>query len=267
MIAIESLTSWLLRVFCALGFFFLIAPLLVIVPLAFNAGDFLTYPLAGFSLRWFDALFFTDQWLVPMKNSFVIGILAALLATVLGTAAAMALQKTSTKLRAPQLGIFLAPVVMPVAVVALGMYFTFVGWGIAKTFLGMILAHAAMGAPFVVSTVSATLKSYDERLYHAALSLGAPPALAFRKVTLPIILPGVLSGALFAFSVSFDDVVIALFVAGPDQRTLPLQMLSGMRENVSPAIAAVSLLMSVLAVALLIVINWLSGKSGKTASV
>lgn len=254
---LESFWSLAFNVFCVAGFVFLVAPLLVIIPLGFNEGEFLTYPMTGYSLRWFRELFGSSQWLPPMMNSFMISLAAASLATCLGTAAAVGLTGVGSTWRYPQLGLFLMPVIMPVAVLAVGTYFAFVRLGLQNTYAGLILAHAGIGVPFVVTTVSATLKSFDERLIRAGQSLGAAPFVVFRRITLPLILPGVLAGAVFAFAVSFDDVVIALFLAGPDQRTLPLQMFSGMRENVSPAIAAAASFMMAIAVLLLITVQLL----------
>ncbi|MGE0238549.1 MAG: ABC transporter permease [Parvibaculaceae bacterium] len=255
--SLEFLWAIFFHVFCLAGFAFLIVPLLVIIPLGFNAGDFLTFPMTGYSLRWYWELFGSSQWLPPMLNSFFISLVAAAIATCLGTAAALGLTRTGPILRYPQLAIFLMPVIMPVAVLAVGIYFAFVRLGLQNTFAGLILAHAGLGAPFVVTTVGATLKGFDERLVQAGQSLGASPATVFRRITFPLVLPGILSGAVFAFAVSFDDVVIALFLAGPDQRTLPLQMFSGMRENTSPAIAAAAAFMMVIAVLLLVTVQLL----------
>ena len=261
--AIEILWAGLFRLFCGATLVFLVLPLLVVAPLAFNDSDFLTYPMRGFSLRWIEEILLSDQWLPPIRNSLFISTCAALIATMLGTAAALGLSKTRTFWRAPQMGLFLMPVVMPIAVLAVGTYLAFVRWGLQGTFAGLILVHAGLGVPFVVTTVAATLKGYDERLFRAALSLGAPPLTAFRQVTLPLILPGVLAGTVFAFSVSFDEVITSLFLAGPSQRTLPLQMFSGMRENVSPAIAAAALFMMVTAVLLLLTVEWLRRRAAR----
>lgn len=257
---VERLWSAAFNLFCIAAFVFLVAPLLVIIPLGFNEGEFLTYPMTGYSLRWFRELFGSSQWLPPMLNSFMISLAAAFVATCLGTAAAIGLTGVRSRWRYPQLALFLMPVIMPVAVLAIGTYFAFVRLGLQNTYTGLILAHAGIGVPFVVTTVSATLKVFDERLIRAGQSLGATPFEVFRRITLPLILPGILAGAVFAFAVSFDDVVIALFLAGPDQRTLPLQMFSGMRENVSPAIAAAASFMMAVAILLLITVQLLRRK-------
>lgn len=234
---------------------FLIVPILVIVPLSFNSGSFLSYPLSGFSLRWYHTFFNSSEWLTALGNSLLVAPLATLLATVLGVLAAMGLARGEFRGKNLMMAIIISPMVAPVVIVAVGMFFFFARVSLLNSYTGLVIAHAILGVPFVVITVTAVLKNYDVRLSRAAASLGAPPLLIFRKITLPLIAPGVFSGALFAFAASFDEVVVTLFLASPRQRTLPIQMFAGIRENLDPTIAAAATLMIGASLLLLIVME------------
>ena len=241
----------------ALVLVFLLAPIVAIAPLSFSAGSFLQYPLPGLSLRWYADFFTSDFWLPALGNSIVVAIPATLLATTLGTAAAVGLWLARFPLRGIVTALLLAPMVMPIIVVAVGVYFAFAAVGLANSYTGLILAHAALGAPFVVVTVQATLAGFDRTLARAGASLGAGSWTVFRRIMLPLILPGVASGALFAFATSFDEVVVAFFLAGPGQRTLPRQMFSGINENISLTIAAAATMLVLLSVALMAAVEYL----------
>jgi putative spermidine/putrescine transport system permease protein len=217
---------------------FLVAPILVIVPLSFSSGSFFYYPLPGFSLRWYEDFFTSSFWLPSVWNSLIVGSAATLLATLLGTLAAIGMWRTRFPGQALLLAILISPMVVPVIIVAVGVYFAFAPLRLNDGYAGLILAHTTLAAPFVVITVLATLAGFDRTLLRAAASLGAPPLTTFRRVMLPLILPGVLSGAVFAFAASFDEVVVALLIAGPGQRTLPRQMFAGINDNISLTIAA-----------------------------
>jgi putative spermidine/putrescine transport system permease protein len=242
-------------------FVFLLAPILAIVPLSFNSREFLTYPLSGFSLRWYEQFFTSAEWMRAFKNSFLIGSFATLLATGLGTLAAIGLTQADFRLKGLVMAVLLSPMIVPVIIVAVGFYFFFAPLGLTGSYLGLILAHAALGAPFVVVTVTATLQGFDRSLTRAAASLGAGPATAFFRVVLPLIGPGVASGALFAFAASFDEVVVVLLVAAPEQRTLPREMFSGIRENFSPVITAVATVMIAVSIVLLVTLEALRRRS------
>ncbi len=222
---------------------FLIAPILAILPLAFTDSIFLAYPVRGLSGRWFEELATNETWSRAILNSLVIGSSATVLSTVLGTLAALGLRGD----RVPLAGLwrtgFVLPMVVPPVVLGVGMQILFVRLGLASSYAGVILAHSVLCVPFVVVTVSASLAGIDPALERAAASLGAGRARAFFEVTLPLALPGVVSGAVFAFATSLDEVILTLFVAGPNQRTLARQMFSTIRENVSPAVAAAALLL------------------------
>jgi len=217
---------------------FLVAPIAVIVPLSFSAGSFLHYPLPGFSLRWYEDFFTSPFWLPALKNSLFVGSIAASLATALGTLAAIGLWRSSFRLRGLILAVMISPMVVPVVIVAVGAYFAFAPLHLTDGFAGLILVHTALGAPFVVITVLAMLSGFDRNLLRAAAICGANPLVAFMRVMLPAILPGVASGAVFAFATSFDEVVVVLLMGGPGQRTLPRQMFSGINDNISLTITA-----------------------------
>jgi putative spermidine/putrescine transport system permease protein len=221
---------------------FLLAPLFAILPLAFTDSVFLTYPVPGWSLRWFHELMTSETWRRAIVNSLVIGAGATLIATVLGTLGAVGLRERLPPMSGAFRTLFLLPMVVPAVVLGVGMQLLFVRLGLANSYLGVMIAHAVVALPFVVVNVAASLEGIDRRVERAALSLGASPAVTFRRVTLPLAAPGVISGAVFAFATSLDEVVLTLFVAGPNQRTLARQMFSSLRENISPAIAAAAFL-------------------------
>lgn len=232
-------------------FLFLVAPILAIMPLSFSSGSYLTYPLPGFSLRWYEEFVNSPKWMASLKNSMIIGIASTMLSMVLGTLAALGLAQWKSKFKPLVMAFVLSPVVVPAVITAVGLYFFFAPLGLTNSYLGLILAHTALSTPFVVITVGATLQSFDMNLARAAASLGASPLLTFRRVILPLILPGLVSGALFAFATSFDEVVMVMFMAGPDQRTLPREMFAGLRENINPTITAAAVILTTVSVILL----------------
>ena len=246
-----------LWLFALLVIGFLLAPLAAILPLSFSAGSFLRYPLPGLSLRWYADFFASDFWMPALRNSLVIGAGAAAIATVLGTVAAFGLWQARIPGRQLILALIMMPLVVPSIVVAVSLLLFFGPLGLTNSFAGMILAHAALGVPFVVTTVSASLTQFDPVLLRAAAACGAGPITAFRRVALPRIAPGVAAGAMFAFATSLDEVVVALFIAGPGQRTLPRQMFAGLNDQVSLTIAAAASLMILLAILLLLLTSWL----------
>jgi len=252
------------RVICALIFLFLIAPILVILPLSFNAEPYFTFTQSmlhlkpeAFSLRWYNDIIANPQWIHSIKNSFIVAFFATLLSTVLGTVAALGLSRADMPYRGPIMGILISPMIVPLIITAAGMYFFYSNIGLAQTYVGLILAHTALGTPFVVITVTATLTGFDNSLTRAAASLGSMPTHTFFKVIMPLISPGVISGALFAFITSFDEVVVVLFLAGFEQRTIPRQMWAGIREQISPTILAVATLLILFSIALMTAIELL----------
>ena len=274
------------RVICGLIFLFLITPILILIPLSFNQQPYFSFTpemLAlesdGYSLRWYwDILkngmaapeategWWADmwnnaQWIRSIKNSFWIGIWATLLSTALGTLAAIGLARSEMPWRRPIMALLISPMIVPLVITASGLFYFFSGVGLAKTYWGLILAHAVLGTPFVIITVTATLVGFDQSLTRAAASMGAGPVRTFFKVQMPLILPGVISGGLFAFITSFDEVVVVLQLADVKQRTIPRQMFSGIREQISPTILAVATILVILSVLLLTALELLRRRS------
>ena len=257
-------------VFCTLVFVFLVAPIIVIVPLSFNAEPYFTFTEGmlrldpdAYSFRWYREILENEVWTRSLVNSLVIGVSATALATALGTLAALGLASAAMPARRLVMGLLISPMITPVIISAAGMFFFYSSIGLGQTHLGLILAHTALGIPFVVITVTATLSGFDRNLTRAATSLGASPLYAFRRVQLPLIAPGVISGALFAFATSFDEVVVVLFMAGVEQRTIPRQMWAGIREQISPAILALATFLIVFAALLLVTVAWLRRRGAR----
>jgi len=257
---LDKLGWWALRGTCAAVLLFLLLPILVIIPLSFSDSSFLVYPIPGWSLKWYQNLFTSAEWARAAKNSFIVAPAATLIATTLGTLAAVGLARVDFPFKGTLMSLLIAPMVVPIVVVGVSTYLFFAPLGLADSYLGLIIVHAALGAPFVLTTVLATLQGFNNNLVRASLSLGADPLTTFFRVTLPVIAPGVISGALFAFATSFDEVVVTLFLAGPEQVTLPRQMFTGIRENITPTIAAVATLLIVFTTSLLLVLEWLRGR-------
>ncbi|RXG90907.1 ABC transporter permease [Bradyrhizobium vignae] len=258
---IETGWYYLHRLICAAVLLFLIAPILVIIPLSFNSVPFFTYPMPGLSLRWYQEFFFASQWRVALYNSIFVAVSVTLLSTTLGTLAALGLSRPNFPWRAALMSLLISPIMVPVVITAVAMYFFYADVGLLNTYLGLILAHTTMATPFVVITVTATLTGFDHSLTRAAAGLGAPPVTVFFKVTLPLILPGMISGALFAFGTSFDEVVLALFIASVDQRTLPRTMFSGIREEIRPTIIAAASVLILFSIAMLTTVELLRRRS------
>jgi len=272
------------RTICAAILIFLVAPILVIIPLSFNAESFFSFTSGmvalkpeAYSLKWYKDIFTNgmgapeaafgwdwmidswrhSQWMLALRNSLIVGIASTFVATVLGTLASVGLSRPEMPFRGLIMGVLISPMIVPIIITATGLFFFFSSVGLSQTYAGLILAHALLGTPFVVITVTATLTSFDRSLMRAAANLGAGPLRAFFSVQAPLILPGVISGALFAFVTSFDEVVVVLFLAEPDQRTIPRQMWSGLREQVSPTILAVATILVLISLALLTSLEWL----------
>jgi putative spermidine/putrescine transport system permease protein len=267
------------KLICGLILFFLIAPIVIIIPLSFNAQDFFTFTPemlaldpAGFSLKHYQDFFTNDDWLRPLKNSVIIAPFATIISVSLGTLAAIGLSQSHVPFRRAIMAILISPMIVPLIISATGMFFFYsqMGlflentFGMSKSLSGyikVILAHAALGIPFVIITVTATLVGFDNSLTRAAANMGATPATTFFRVQMPLILPGVISGALFAFITSFDEVVVVLFVGAAAQKTLPWQMFTGLREQISPTILAVATILVVLSILLLTTVELLRRRS------
>ncbi len=255
-------------VFCASVFVFLIAPIIVIIPLSFNAEPYFTFTegmmsleASAYSTRWYEDIINNPQWIFSAGNSVFVASFATIIATAFGTLAALGLSRSHMPCRALVMGILISPMIVPLIISAAGMFFFYSKIGLAQTMPGLILAHSVLGTPFVVITVTATLIGFDHSLTRAAQSLGSGPTRTFFKIQMPLILPGVISGALFAFITSFDEVVVVFFLAGFEQRTIPRQMWAGIREQISPTILAVATILVLLSIALLTTVELLRRRS------
>jgi len=263
----ETVAYYALRVFVAVVLLFLISPILAVMPLSFNSESFFTYPMPGYSLKWYEDFFFNPRWTGAVKMSFLVAIATTILATALGTLAALGLARSNFPSKSTIMAILISPMIVPVIISAVGMFKFYAQLNLAGTRIGIILAHTALATPFVVITVTATLSSFDKTLMRAGASCGAPPHTVFFKVVMPLILPGMISGALFAFVTSFDEVVVVLFLASPEDRTLPLQMFSGIREMISPTITAAATVLVLISTALLITVEMLRRRSERLRGV
>lgn len=233
-----------LTAFAWLVGFVLIAPTLIIVPMSFSSGSILRFPPPGFGTRWYANFFQSETWTAGMVTSLKVGSAAAILATVLGTLMALGLVRGRYPGRGIVMAIVLSPLIVPVVVIAIGMYFVYTDWRLAGTMPGLILAHTSLAIPFVVVNVSVSLRTFDRTLELAAQNLGAGPIRTFFRITLPIISPSIVAGALFAFISSWDEVVVSIFLSSPIVRTLPVVMWGQVRSTIDPTIAAVATMLS-----------------------
>ena len=254
---LQRIWHYFFIVLCTAIFLYLLVPIFVIMPLSFNSEPYFSYPMEGYSLRWYEEFFTSDQWLMGLKNSIIVGIFATIVATTLGTLAALGLNRADFRGKTAVMAILISPIIIPIVITAAGMFYFYASIGLSSTLTGLVLAHAALGVPFVVITVSATLVGFDHNLVRAGASLGASPFRVFFKVTLPMILPGVVSGALFAFITSWDELVVAIFLAGAEEHTLPRRMWSGIRELLSPTITAVATMLILFSILLMVTMELL----------
>ena len=275
----QVLWHYVFRIVCGIIFIFLIMPILVVMPLSFNSQDFFTFTPEmlkfepeGYSLKHYRDFFTNNEWQRSFKNSLLIAPVATLVSVSLGTLAAIGLSQSHVPFKRAIMAILISPMIVPLIISATGMFFFYshVGnfledrIGLDKNFVGyvkVILAHSVLGIPFVIITVTATLVGFDSSLTRAAASMGANPVKTFFKIQMPLILPGVISGGLFAFITSFDEVVVVMFVGSTNQKTLPWQMFTGLREQISPTILAVATILVAISIALLITIEMLRRRS------
>jgi len=255
---------------CGLVFFFLIAPLFVILPLSFNAEQYIHFSAKmlaldpeGFSLRWYEDMIYgtKNPWGLATKNSLIIAFFATIGSTILGTVAALGLSSRHMPYKAAFMALLISPMIVPLIISGTAIFFFMAKVGLAATHTGIILSHIILGTPFVVITVTATLSGFDHSVTRAAASLGSNPVNTFMKITLPLIMPGVISGALFAFVTSFDEVVVVLFLAGLENTTIPIQMWVGLREQLSPTIMAVATCLIVMSTLILVTAELLRRRS------
>ena len=275
----QVLWHYTFRIICGIIFVFLITPILVLMPLSFNAQDFFTFTPEmlrfdpdGYSLKHYRDFFTNNEWQRSFKNSLLIAPIATIVSVSLGTLAAIGLSQSHVPFKRVITAVLISPMIVPLIISATGMFFFYsnVGnfledtVGLDKNFVGyvkVILAHSVLGIPFVIITVTATLVGFDNSLTRAAANMGADPVKTFFKIQMPLILPGVISGGLFAFITSFDEVVVVMFVGSTNQKTLPWQMFTGLREQISPTILAVATILVVISIALLVTLELLRRRS------
>jgi len=264
----QVLWHFTFRVICGMIFFFLITPIVVVMPLSFNAENFFTFTPemlrfdpAGYSLKHYRDFFTNADWQQALWNSVRIAPVATILSVSFGTLAAIGLSQPHVPFRRAIMAILISPMIVPLIISAAGMYFFYSRLGLQGTYWGVVLAHAVLGIPFVIITVTATLVGFDRSLTRAAANMGANPVTTFFRVQMPLILPGVISGGLFAFITSFDEVVVVLFVGSAGQKTLPWQMFTGLREQISPTILAVATILVALSILLLATVEMLRRRS------
>ncbi len=245
-----SLPRLVLYVFCTLVLIYLVFPILVVIPLSFSSAQYLTFPPPGFSLQWYRNFFERSDWINAAILSFWVACVVMVLATILGTLASLALVRGRFPGRGLVNTFIVSPLIVPAIIVAIGVYFFYARLGIVGQPIALITAHTALAVPFVVVNVTATLYGFDERLEFAAMNLGANRLQTFWHVTLPIIRPGVLAGALFAFITSWDELIVALFISGTGAVTLPRKMWDSIRFQIDPTIAAVSTLLIIITASL-----------------
>ena len=234
-------------------FLFLILPSIIVVPMAFTSGRILEFPPRGFGVAAFVDLFGDSNWMDSGVTSIKVAFLVVILATIAATGAALALREVRLRERNLFVALILTPMVIPVVVLALSDYQALDRYGLLGSWIGIALVHSVIATPYAFLTIQASLSGLDKALIRSARSLGAGHVAVFRYVYMPIMAPGILAGALFAFTVSFDETVIALFLAGPTATTLPVQMFTAIQWSLSPKIAAVSVLLMGLAVLALLV--------------
>lgn len=267
----RRLVRALLAIGGALTAVYLALPFVVIIPASFSNTSYLRFPPQGLSQRWYDNFFADPVWLDSAADSLRIAVLVTIVSVVLGTLCAFGMVRGRFPLRSVVASIVLAPLLVPYVITALAMYLVFLRAGLTQTTLGFVLAHSALAIPYVFINVTAALSQFDRRLEMAAMGLGARPLGTFFRVTLPLILPSILSGALFAFVISWDEVVISIFLSGPELTTLPVQIWSGVRVQIDPTVAAVSgmllfLTLAVFCCSAVARLLWRRGRSTRTVA-
>ncbi|UNB52631.1 ABC transporter permease [Mycolicibacterium sp. YH-1] len=258
----RTLTRTFLWLTAGLVAAFMLLPVLIVVPLSFSEKASFEFPPSGWSTRWYERFFSNSAWSTSLTNSLLIGVVVSVVSVIIGTAAALGLRRLSTRYSALLRLTFLAPLIIPGVVIAVGVYTLFLRSHLVGTYLGFVLAHTLMAFPFVVISVSASLASFDDRLLDASASLGASPITSFALITLPAIAPGVAAGALIAFVTSFDEVLLSMFIQDPSLRTLPVQMYSTLIRDTDPTIAAAStLILAVTTIGVTLVLTYAARKA------
>ena len=253
----EKVSDATIRTVTVAVLFYLVVPIFAIIPLSFTSGSLLIFPIPEFSVKWYQDFATNPLWTRATFNSVFIALATTIAATFLGTLAALGLNRASGRVRRIVAALLIAPLVVPVVIMAVAFYYFLSALNLTGTAPGLILAHTLLALPFVVITVSAAMKGFDTNMLRAGASLGAPPFMVFRKITFPLIFPGILSGAIFAFATSFDETVVALFIGSAELRTLPRQIFSGVTESVTPTIAAAAVVLLTVSVSLMMTVELL----------
>ena len=248
----SGLWTWLRVVICLLVVVYMVVPLAIILIISFSSAPFLTFPPPGFSLQWYENFANNPSWIRSLLVTIKVMIPTAILATVLGTAAALGISRSRLAVASFINGLLMAPLVIPVIITAAAMFGVFRIWGLYGNLLGLIIAHTVLTIPYVLSTVGTSVRLVDRRLEDAAANLGAKPLTTFRLITLPLIMPAVLSGLLFAMVLSFDELVVSLFISTPVVRPVTVQMWSNIRGDTDPTIAAIATVLFLFSLAALL---------------
>ncbi len=243
---------WVLTAICAVMSLFLLLPILFIIALSFGNSRWLIFPPPGWTLKWYEELFADPRWIGAALTSAKIGVIVMVISVVLGLLASLALVRGTFRGRAVLRAFFLTPMVLPVVIVAVALYAAFLRLGLNGTLPGFVIAHVIVALPFAIITITEALETFDPAIEDAAILCGASPWEARLRVTLPGIRHGLFSAAIFSFLISWDEVVLAIFMASPTLQTLPVKVWTTLRQDLTPVIAAASTLLVLLTVALMI---------------
>jgi putative spermidine/putrescine transport system permease protein len=245
---------------------FLVLPIAIVVPLSLSSGHYLSFPPPGVSLQWYRSFFGSSDWMGAAWVSIEVAVPVTVLSVLLGTPAAIGLLRGRFPGQQAVNALILSPLIVPGIIVAIGAYFVYAQYGLVGNPVALVLGHTCLAVPFVVINVTTALHGVDKRLEQAALSLGAAPWATFRQVTLPLIAPGIMAGAVFAFITSFDELLVALFLSGSGAVTLPRRMFDEIRYDIDPTIAAVSSLLILATTVLMLVAELLRRRSQRLRS-
>jgi len=241
---VDPVPWWLTAIGIVVSVYFIL-PTLIVIPMSFGSASTFQFPPKDWSLKQYENFFTDPTWLSSLGNSFLVAILASILASIVGTAAAIGLHNLTGRLSRFVRTLLMASIVAPAIVIAVAVYITFLQWHLTGSLLGYVIAHATIGVPYVLISVTSALGGFDPKLLRASASLGAGPLRSFLRVTMPLISRGIITGAIFAFVVSFDEVVIALFLRSPMFQTMPVQMYNSVTAEIDPTISASSSLVVV----------------------
>lgn len=232
--------------------FFLILPTLIVIPMSFSGASYLEFPPTSFSLRWYSAYFGSSEWMSATRTSLIAAFLTTIIATPLGSLCAYGLHCSTPRIRTTAQFLVIMPIVVPVILIAVGVFSLYAKLGLNYTLTGIVLAHTTMALPFVIVTVMSGLKNYDFDQERAARSLGASRAVALWTITVPQVKFSIQTGAFLAFITSLDEVVISMLISGGDNATITRRMFNSLRDQLDPTIAAISTCLIVVSVTALI---------------